>query len=78
MKINDRIHHANAQSRRVPVVLFKLLLAFVLSGIVLAVMVPTLAARGVALTHWMIWPVIIASMLLCLGGEIKSGLSRRD
>ena len=52
--------------------LFKLLLAFGLSGIVLAVMVPALAARGVELTHWMIWPVIIASMLLCLGGEIRS------
>jgi len=59
-------------------VLFKLLLAFVLSGIVLAVMVPALAVRGVALTHWMIWPVILASVLLCLGGEIRSRLSRRD
>ena len=78
MKVNDRIHDVNARSRRVPVVLFKLLLAFVLSGIVLAVMVPMLATRGVALTHWMIWPVIIASTLLCLGGEIRSGLSRRD
>ncbi len=78
MKVNDRIRDVNARSRRVPAVLFKLLLAFVLSGIVLAVMVPALAVRGVALTHWMIWPVIVASVLLCLGGEIRSGLSRRD
>ena len=78
MKVNDRIHDANARSRRVPVVLFKLLLAWVLSGVVLALMVPALAVRGVTLTHWMIWPVILASVLLCLGGEIRSGLSRRD
>lgn len=78
MKVNGRIYQANARSRRVPAVIFKLLLAFVLSAIVLALMVPALAARGVTLTHWMIWPVIIASMLLCLGGEIRSGLTRRD
>ncbi len=78
MKVNDRIHNVNARSRRVPTVIFKVLLALVLSAVVLAVMVPALAVRGVALTHWMIWPVIIASVLLCLGGEIRSGLSRRD
>ena len=78
MKINDRIHDVNARSRRVPVVLFKLLLAFALSGIVLALMVPALAVRGIALTHWIIWPVIIASVALCLGGEIRSGVGRRD
>ena len=54
------------------------MLAFVLSAIVLAVLVPALATRGVALTGWMIWPVIIASTLVCLGGEIRSGLRRRD
>ena len=78
MKVNDRIHDVNGRSRRVPVVLFKLLLAFGLSGIVLAVMVPMLAARDVPLTGWMIWPVIVASALLCLGGEIRSGISRRN
>ena len=78
MKVNDRMHDVNARSRRVPLVIFKVLLGLVLSGVVLAVMVPALAVRGVQLTHWMVWPVIIASMLLCLGGEIRSGLSRRD
>ena len=78
MKVNDRIHDVNARSRRMPAVIFKLLLALVLSAVILAVMVPALAARGVALAGWMIWPVIIASVLLCLGGEIRSGLSRRD
>lgn len=78
MKVNDRIHDVNARSRRVPVVIFKVLLGLVLSAVALAVMVPALAAREVALTHWMIWPVIVASLLLCLGGEIRSGSSRRD
>ena len=78
MKVSDRIHDANARSRRVPVVIFKVLLALVLSAVALAVMVPALALRGVALTGWIIWPVIIASLLLCLGGEIRSGLSRRE
>lgn len=78
MKMNDRIHDVNARSRRVPVVIFKMLLAWLLSGIVLALLVPALAVRGLSLTHWMIWPVILASMAICLGGEIRSGLTRRD
>lgn len=78
MKVNDRIHNVNARSRRVPVVIFKLLLAFVLSGVVLALMVPALAVREIELSHWMIWPVILASLLLCLGGEIRSGMRRQD
>ena len=78
MKVHDRIHGVNARSRRVPVVVFKLLLAWVLSGLVLAIMVPVLAARDIELAGWMIWPVIVASMALCLGGEIRSGMRRHD
>lgn len=76
MNMQERMHRANARSRRVPAVIFKVILAWFLSGIVLALLVPVLHARGVALSHWIVWPVILASMALCLGGEIRAGFAR--
>lgn len=76
--MQERIHSVNARSRRVPVVIFKVILAWFLSGIVLAVMVPALHARGIELSHWIVWPVILASMALCLSGEIRAGFSGRE
>jgi hypothetical protein len=78
MSMQERIHSANARSRRVPAVIFKMILAWGLSGIVLALLMPALHARGIALSHWIVWPVILASMALCLGGEIRSSLRGRD
>lgn len=76
--MQERIHSANARSRRVPVVIFKVILAWFLSGIVLALLVPLLHGRGIELTHWMVWPIILASMALCLGGEIRAGFRGRE
>ncbi len=78
MNMQERINSANARSRRVPAVIFKVVLAWLLSGIVLAVLVPALHRRGIELTHWMVWPVILASLALCLGGEIRAGFRARD
>lgn len=78
MSLQERIHSTNARSRRVPIVLFKVFLALILSAIVLAVMVPALHLRGIALTHWIIWPVILAAMALSLGGEIRTAFRGRD
>jgi hypothetical protein len=78
MSLTDRINRVNARSGRVPSIIFKVILAWFLSGIILAVLVPALHGRGIELSHWIVWPVIVASMALCLGGEIRSSLSGRD
>jgi len=78
MSLTDRINRANARSRRVPSLIFKAILAWVLSGIVMAVMVPMLHARGVSLQPWMAWAVIVAAVALCVGPDLAKRLSGRD
>jgi hypothetical protein len=78
MSMQERINRANARTWRVPAVIFKLILAWFLSGIILALLMPVLHARGIALSHWIVWPVILASTALCLGGEIRSAFRGRD
>ena len=67
MRMNDRIVEANARSRRVPAVLFRVLLAWIMSAIILAIAVPALRAQGLELRGWMAWLVILGSLGLCLG-----------
>lgn len=67
MTMNDRIVDANARSRRVPKVLFRLLLAWIMSAVILAISVPALRAQGIELRGWMVWIVILGSLALCLG-----------
>ena len=78
MKLDDRIHRANAGSRRVPPLLFRVLLAWVLSAIALAILVPALHARGVALQGWMPWALILAAMILCVGPDLVGRWKGRD
>ena len=77
MTMNDRIHRTNARSHRVPTVLLRLLLAWFLSAILLALTVPALRAQQVELRGWMVWVVILATTALCLGPEVRAGLRRR-
>jgi len=67
MTMNDRIMEANARSRRVPAVLFRVLLAWIMSAIILAILVPALRAQGLELRGWMAWLVILGSLGVCLG-----------
>jgi hypothetical protein len=78
MTINDRILRANARSRRVPSLLLRLLLAWILSAIILAVAVPALRAQGMELRGWMIWAVILGSLALCLGPLAATRLRQRS
>ena len=77
MTMNDRIHRTSARSRRVPSVLLKLLLAWFLSAILLAVAVPALRARQLELRGWMVWGVILATTTLCVGPDLRAGLRKR-
>jgi hypothetical protein len=78
MSLIDQINRANARSRRVPSILFRVLLAWLLSAIVLGLLVPVLHARGVRLQPWMPWTVIVGSMALCVGPDlVRRFMNRR-
>ena len=70
MSIIDQINRANARSRRVPSLLFRVLLAWLLSAVVLGLLVPVLHARGIELQAWMPWTVILSSLALCVGPDL--------
>lgn len=70
MSLTDQINRVNARSRRVPSLVFRVLIAWFLSAIVLGLLVPVLHARGVALQPWMPWTVIAASLALCIGPDL--------
>jgi hypothetical protein len=78
MSMSDRINQANARSRRVPPVIFRVILAWFLSGIVLALLVPLLHARGAGLQQWMAWGVIFAAFALCLGPDLVRRFTNRE
>jgi hypothetical protein len=67
MTLIDQINRANARSRRVPSIIFRVLLAWLLSAIVLGLLVPALHARGIQLQAWMAWAIILAALVLCVG-----------
>ena len=70
MTLTDRINRANARSRRVPSLFFRLLIAWFISAIVLAVLVPALHTRDVEISSWMVWAVILATLGLCVGPDL--------
>jgi hypothetical protein len=78
MSLIDQINRANARSRRVPSVLFRVLIAWFLSAIVLGLLVPALHARGVELKAWMPWAVIGASLALCVVPDLVRRVRRRS
>jgi hypothetical protein len=48
----------------------KAFLAFVIAGVVLALLVPALHRRGISLNGWMAWGVILAAAALALGPDV--------
>ena len=78
MSMQERINQANARSRQVPGAIFKVILAWFLSAIILAVLVPVLQVRGVELRAWMAWAVIRAVMALCLAPGLLERSRRTD
>ena len=47
----------------------KAFVAFVIAGVVMAILVPQLHTRGVALRGWMVWAVIASALAISLGPE---------
>ena len=77
MTLTDRINRANARSRRVPSLFFRVLIAWFISAIVLAVLVPALHTRDVEIRAWMVWVVILATLGLCIGPDLISRVRKR-
>jgi hypothetical protein len=77
MTLTERINRANARSRQVPSLLFRVMIAWFISAIVLAVLVPALHTRDVAIRPWMVWVVIIATLGLCVGPDLISRVRKR-
>jgi hypothetical protein len=79
MFIIDRIVSFNAWLARftIPNILLKALLGYVLGGIVLAIVVPPLHARGIALRGWMAWSTIIVMILICTAPDLYGRYRRR-
>ncbi len=77
MTLIDQINRANARSRRVPSILFRVLIAWFLSAVVLALLIPALHARGVEIRAWMPWTVILLSLALCVLPDLVRRKNRR-
>jgi len=75
----DRIVAWNARQAKswtIPVIALKALVGYLLGGVLLAVIVPFLRARGIALHEWMAWVVILAAMAACVGPDVYYRLRR--
>jgi hypothetical protein len=80
MKMAERIVSWNArQATRFSVIsiLLKALVGFLLAGILMAVIVPPLHARGVPLRGWMVWTVMVLSIAVCIVQDLYSRYRRR-
>lgn len=49
--------------------LIKLFFAFVIAGLVMAILVPAMHTQGISLRGWMVWGVIAASVAVCMAPE---------
>ena len=61
----------NAKAWQVPTMLIKVFFAFVIAGLVMAILVPAMHTRGVTLQGWMVWGVIAASVAVCMAPDIR-------
>jgi hypothetical protein len=80
MFIIDRIISFNAWLARftIPNVLLKALLGYALAGVLLAVIVPPLHARGIALRGWMVWSTILGTIAICIVPDLYQRYRRRS
>ncbi len=79
MSVVDRLISFNARLARftIPNVLFKAVLGYALAGVLMAVLVPPLHARGVKVQGWMVWSVIAGMMAICIAPDVYQRYRRR-
>ena len=62
---------------RSPSLVFRVFLGAFLSGIVLALVIPGLISREIAVPAWLPWAVVLGSVALCAGPEIVRRIRNR-
>jgi hypothetical protein len=79
MLIIDRIIAFNAWLARftIPNLLLKALLGYALAGVLLALIVPLIHARGTALRGWMVWSLILGMIAICVAPDLYRYHRRR-
>lgn len=79
MFIIDRIVSFNAWLARftIPSILLKGLVGYALAGVLLAIIVPPLHARGIALRGWMAWTTIVVMIAICIAPDLYVRYRRR-
>lgn len=73
----DRILHADLMRLVIPRILLKGLLGYALAGVMLALAVPRLHARGIALRSWMAWTTILVMIAICIAPDVYRRYRRR-
>ena len=75
----DRIVSFNAWLARFTIlnVLLKGLLGYALAGVLLALLVPPLHARGIAIRGWMVWSTIAGMIAICIAPDVYQHYRRR-
>jgi uncharacterized membrane protein len=66
-----------AKSWPIPALLLEGVVGFFLGGVLLAVIVPALHARGISLREWMAWGVIVLSIAACVVPDLYYRRLRR-
>ena len=73
----DRILHADLMRIVIPRILLKALLGYALAAVLLALIVPRLHARGIALRGWMVWTTILGMIAICVAPDLYRRFRRR-
>ena len=73
----DRVVKTNLATLAIPSLLLRPGAAFVLAGLVLAIVTPMLARRGMSLNGWMVYAVLGAAVLIAVGPVLWRRLSPR-
>lgn len=66
----DRVMHADIAAITVPTLIMKLLVAVVAAGVILAVLVPLLADRGLHVADWVGRVVLLAAVAAAVGPDL--------
>lgn len=66
----DRILHADLLRLAIPRLLLEALIGCALAGVLLAVLVPALHARGIPLRGWMAWGLITLMIAICVAPNV--------
>jgi hypothetical protein len=74
----QKITSADLASITISPLLLRAVSAWLLGGIVLAILVPALHANGIELRQWMAWVVIIGAFSLLLGPGLARRFGRHD